>query len=51
MPQKKESSSWEPVSGWYDKVVGSKGHYYHENVILPKLKPTLTETKSLLDLA
>ena len=55
MNMTKESSSWEPVSDWYNKVVGSKGHYYHENVILPKLKEIFKEEKSpafsLLDLA
>ena len=51
MKNKKESSSWEQVSSWYDKVVGSKGHYYHEHVILPKLKKITANTKGLLDLA
>ena len=55
MSEKKENSSWESVSGWYNKVVGEKGHYYHENVILPELKkilsPSLPKDGSLLDLA
>jgi ubiquinone/menaquinone biosynthesis C-methylase UbiE len=55
MKKTKENSSWESVSGWYDKVVGSKGHYYHENVILPRLCTILNirdaKSTSLLDLA
>lgn len=53
MSKEKENSSWEPVSDWYNKVVGAKGHYYHENVILPKLAKLLplSKSSSLLDLA
>lgn len=44
-------TSWEPVDKWYDELVGSKGHYYHEHVILPKLLPLLdlNPSSSLLD--
>ena len=53
--KKKETTSWEGVSQWYNQAVGKTGHYYHENVILPKLL-TLFDIKkdstgSLLDLA
>ena len=55
MTQKKKDSSWEPVSGWYNNIVGEKGHYYHEHVIFPKLLPLLAlqadASHSLLDLA
>lgn len=55
MAKKRENSSWEPVSDWYNKVVGKTGHYYHEHVILPKLAKIFSEQKtpsfSLLDLA
>jgi SAM-dependent methyltransferase len=30
-------SSWEQVASWYQGCVGSKGHYYHKELILPKL--------------
>ncbi len=30
-------TSWEESASWYDKVVGEKGHYYHEHVIFPHL--------------
>lgn len=46
------STSWQNVSPWYNKLVGSEGHYYHEHVVLPgvlrllDLKPSST----LLDL-
>jgi ubiquinone/menaquinone biosynthesis C-methylase UbiE len=50
---KNEDTSWENVKSWYSSVVGSKGHYYHQTLILPnalrllKLKPG----SALLDLA
>ncbi len=28
-------TSWESSASWYDKAVGAKGHYYHQQVILP----------------
>lgn len=53
--KKKETTSWEGVSKWYDKAVGTTGHYYHENVILPKILSLFEIRKdskgSLLDLA
>src|ERR1700722_2773570 len=27
--------SWESSNRWYDKIVGAKGHYYHQHVVLP----------------
>lgn len=48
-----KSSSWEKSSDWYSKVVGEKGHYFHQNLITPLLlkllKPKEGKT-SLLDL-
>lgn len=49
---KQTASSWENVNTWYNKIVGSEGHYYHEHVVLPgtlkllQLKPN----HSLIDL-
>jgi SAM-dependent methyltransferase len=46
------TTSWESSHRWYDAIVGEKGHYYHEHLILPNalrlldLKPH----DSLLDL-
>ncbi len=51
MKKKSTSTSWEPVSRWYDESVGKTGHYYHEHVILPKLLPILQAEGPLLDLA
>lgn len=57
MNQKKirHQTSWEKVSSWYDQSVGQTGHYYHENIILPKVLHMLGLTEnsvgSLLDLA
>jgi ubiquinone/menaquinone biosynthesis C-methylase UbiE len=46
-------TSWESSSTWYNKIVGKEGHYYHENVIFPKLLNLLKLSKKdrLLDLA
>jgi SAM-dependent methyltransferase len=46
------SSSWEKEHDWYDRIVGSKGHYYHDHVILPGVLKLLklSSTSSLLDL-
>lgn len=38
---KKQNTSWGKVASWYDKIVGSTGHYYHEHVIFPQLKKIL----------
>ncbi len=54
MHQKTETS-WENSASWYDTAVGSRGHYYHENVILPNIARLLEGKKekelSVLDLA
>lgn len=50
--QQSDRTSWQGVKGWYNKIVGSEGHYYHEHVVIPgvlkllKLKPD----DSLVDL-
>jgi ubiquinone/menaquinone biosynthesis C-methylase UbiE len=48
-------TEWEKVGKWYDQTVGQKGHYYHREVILPKLLFLLDldryDSPSLLDLA
>lgn len=49
--KKRADTSWEPVQTWYQKIVGSEGHYYHRQVILPHLKKWLEGAKSVLDLA
>jgi ubiquinone/menaquinone biosynthesis C-methylase UbiE len=33
--QKQKNTSWQNVSKWYNKVVGEKGSYYHQHVIIP----------------
>jgi ubiquinone/menaquinone biosynthesis C-methylase UbiE len=50
----KSQKGWQQVAGWYDKVVGAEGHYYHQNIILPNVLNLLEEKNingSLLDLA
>jgi ubiquinone/menaquinone biosynthesis C-methylase UbiE len=48
-------TEWEGVDRWYDQIVGQEGHYYHRQVILPKLLPLLQfkdfDSPALLDLA
>lgn len=46
-------SSWEPVHQWYGKLVGDEGHYYHREVILPKLLShwSLDDSSAVLDVA
>ncbi|MGH2639063.1 MAG: class I SAM-dependent methyltransferase [Rhabdochlamydiaceae bacterium] len=46
------STSWESSHKWYDSIVGEKGHYYHEQIVLPNTLGLLKLQKgdSLLDL-
>lgn len=44
------STSWEKSSKWYGSIVGEKGHYYHRQVIIPKLLEMIG-SGHLLDLA
>jgi SAM-dependent methyltransferase len=50
---KRQDTSWQNVSDWYEKIVGKEGHYYHQQVILPGSLALLTldSSSSLLDLA
>ena len=52
---KDQDTSWETSSSWYDKIVGTKGHYYHQQVIIPGILRLLNLDKPsqahLLDLA
>lgn len=49
---KKHNTSWNKVAPWYNKIVGSHGHYYHEQVIFPSLKAIINPKKgqSVLDI-
>jgi SAM-dependent methyltransferase len=49
----KNNTSWESSHQWYDKLVGEKGHYYHEHIVLPNLLKLLqlSPGQKLLDLA
>lgn len=46
------STSWDPIASDYHKIVQTKGHYYHREVILPKLLPllSLNTNSSVLDI-
>lgn len=39
----KKNTSWQKVGKWYNSIVGEKGHYYHQAVVIPN-------SLSLLDL-
>lgn len=47
------TDSWEKAHDWYDAIVGEKGHYYHQEVVLPGAVRLLDLQKdsSLLDVA
>lgn len=50
--RQKSHTSWNNSSKWYNKIVGSEGHYYHEHVVLPGVKKLLKtgSESSILDL-
>jgi len=48
-----KNTSWEPIADWYKKIVGVTGHYYHKEVILPKVLEILNlkDNESVVDFA
>lgn len=50
---KQTDTSWQAVSKWYGGIVGEKGHYFHQSVIIPKAIDLLDLKKEsrLLDIA
>ncbi len=50
---RKKTRSWEPVKDWYDALVGDKGHYYHQSLIVPTIlqKIEAIRPKNMLDVA
>lgn len=30
-------AQWDQASSWYDRSVGDEGHYYHQNLIVPRI--------------
>lgn len=50
--EEKKDQGWQEVSKWYDSCVGSHGHFYHRELILPKLEKllSLSKVQSVLDL-
>lgn len=54
MHKKTKSTSWQKVAPWYNKITNEgKGHYYHEQVIIPGVLRllSLSPVSNLLDLA
>lgn len=35
MSKQTNDTSWHSVAPWYNKIVGTEGHYYHEHTVLP----------------
>jgi ubiquinone/menaquinone biosynthesis C-methylase UbiE len=35
MPKPSQNTSWHAVAPWYNKIVGTEGHYYHEHTVMP----------------
>lgn len=52
MSHRHQDTSWQSVAPWYNKIVGSEGHYYHEHVVLPGVLKLLdlSSDSSLVDL-
>lgn len=53
MKKNPPTTSWEGASEWYNNLVGSEGHYYHQHVIFPyllKILKTKRQNLSMLDL-
>lgn len=50
--QSANTTSWENSSSWYEKLVGSGGHYYHQKIIIPGVMRLLKleRESKLLDL-
>lgn len=49
---RERNSSWGNVAKWYDRKVKVKGHFFHENSLLPRVTELLTRlaVQSLVDL-
>ena len=49
--RRNNNTSWNRQGKWYNRLVGSKGHYYHEHVVLPNVLRLLQLNKdsTLLD--
>ena len=45
-------TSWNKSGKWYNKIVGEKGHYYHQTIVVPRVLQLLGLSKDseLLDL-
>jgi SAM-dependent methyltransferase len=49
----RKNTSWQNVGKWYGGLVDTKGHYYHQHVVIPRVLQLLNLSlgSSLLDLA
>jgi ubiquinone/menaquinone biosynthesis C-methylase UbiE len=53
MNTSKKQCGWENVANWYIHLTGKEGHYYHKEIIIPKVLSFLKKNniKKILDLA
>ncbi len=51
--EKRKNTSWQKVSKWYGSIVGEKGHFFHQNLVLPNTLKLLklAEGDRLIDIA
>ncbi len=49
---KQKNTAWEKQGKWYNQLVGPKGHYFHEHVVLPGMKAMmhLKKDSKILDI-
>lgn len=50
--KKHQNTSWDRSAKWYNKIVGTKGHFFHETIVLPGVFRLLNLQKNskLLDI-
>ncbi len=51
--QRRKETSWQKVSKWYGGLVGDKGHFFHQSLVIPKSLKLLELKKDskLIDIA
>lgn len=45
----RRETSWEPVEGWYHRIVGKEGHYYHQSFVIPAMLRLIGKESKVLD--
>ncbi|HEX8965085.1 MAG TPA: class I SAM-dependent methyltransferase [Patescibacteria group bacterium] len=52
MRKQYKDTSWQKSSNWYNKLVGDKGHFYHQQIVIPGVLSLLAveEKSNILDI-